>query len=185
MQFSNFIKDILNNWNVKFSHNFFIDQSNKKLECNCSSIFNYYFEKYHSKIYNKWIQDFKIPKAKDYFNFIMSEQNFRMIESVNNLKKYDFICWKKINPPKHGDTGHLMVLLDKELIDKDTLRVKVFDCSKRHHNHVFGSGSARVGYMYLILNNQVPIGYKWSDEVKKTKFTKILMGRFCSFNDLC
>lgn len=175
-----FILEILSNWTVSFSHTFEINLNSKVLKCNCSSIFNHYFEQHFFSVYNKWkALNNKSLKAKDYFFVMESGLHFKKIETIDFLKKYDFMCWKKMNPPKNGDTGHVVCVLDWKIISDDKVVITVFDCTKTPHSSDERSQACGVGEMILIVQNKIPIGYQWSNLVKKNKLTKIVMARFC------
>lgn len=121
------------------------------------------------------------PKAFEIYEWF--KQPLTAVTLKNTLSEVapgDLIIWRKLNPPKSGDTGHLAVVIEIGESDKQRLRIKVMDASKQAHDHDDRDRpGVACGWMQLTADeNNAVNGYIWSTELKKAKRTSIIIAQF-------
>ena len=94
----------------------------------------------------------------------------------------DFIAWRKLAVPKKGNSGHIVMIMEKPVEEKDgTVRIVVFDSSKsRHANDLRTKDTNGVGTgtMWFFVNKiGAPVSFYWSSRKYKPKTVPIAIGR--------
>lgn len=118
------------------------------------------------------------PKAFEIYNWFQKIPNTVTLKhTLNDVAAGDLIMWRKLNPPKTGDTGHLAVVIEVGETHHQRLPIKVMDASKQaHDNDDCERPGVACGWMQLTADEQGAVnGYIWSTEVKKAKRTSIVI----------
>ncbi|MEA3434914.1 MAG: hypothetical protein U9R43_00510 [Thermodesulfobacteriota bacterium] len=94
----------------------------------------------------------------------------------------DFIAWRKLAVPKKGNSGHIVMIMEKPVEEKDgTVRIVVFDSSKSTHakdSRPKGTSGVGIGTMWFSVDKTgAPVSYFWSSRKKKPKNLPIAIGR--------
>lgn len=107
----------------------YLDWEKELLECDCSGLITLLLLELKKEDHPLFHQFGPHPKAKDYFDFIKDHDP---ILRIQDLKRYDVLCWKKNSPPQKGDTGHLMILLNRpKKIGGLKWEIQVLEATKR------------------------------------------------------
>ena len=129
-------------------------------------------------------------KAKDFFDIFQKINNFGEYkiskEKIENVESGDILIWRKVNPPKSGDTGHIIIIKNIIEVRSNYIKVTVFDCTKLKHDNDTRSENGGVGHgeMKILIKNKDVTGYVWSKENHKNKLTHILHIRLSKKNIL-
>jgi len=96
-----------------------------------------------------------------------SHNGWLRIVRVIDAEPGDFIAWKKDPMPPKGDTGHVVMVLEKPVLESDgTVRVVVMDASKgRHANDTRKKGEDGVGsgtIWFKVDESGAPVAVHWS-----------------------
>jgi len=94
----------------------------------------------------------------------------------------DFIAWRLPVIPEKGDTGHIVILIEKPVKEKDgTVRVVVFDSSKSCHakdSRPEGTTGVGTGTMWFSADKiGAPVSFYWSSRKNKPTTVPIAIGR--------
>jgi len=94
----------------------------------------------------------------------------------------DFIAWRVPVVPTKGDTGHIAVILQKPVLEKDGIvRVVILDSTGSRHamdSRRKGSGGVGKGVMWYAVDRAgTPIAYYWSSLRREPKAVPIAIGR--------
>lgn len=90
---------------------------------------------------------------------------------LSELAVGDIILWRKNVVPSTGDSGHIAII--REILPDGW--IKVFDYTKQpHSNESCTRPGLGEGEMKLIIDGDEILGFIWSQEIKKTKMTKVL-----------
>ena len=129
------------------------------------------------------------PKAFQIYDWLSQPQSgIRLNQKLNAVQPGDIIIWRKLNPPKSGDTGHLALVLELGELDtnhqqqqqqqqQQQLSIKVMDVSRQAHDRDDRDRPGiACGWMRLTADSDGFInGYRWSTELKKAKRTQVLV----------
>ena len=120
------------------------------------------------------------PKAFQIFDWLSQPQaGIRLNNRLDAVQQGDIIIWRKVTPPKSGDTGHLALVLELGALDpnQQQLSIKVMDVSKQAHDmDDRDRPGIACGWMRLTADSDGCInGYIWSTALKKTKRTEVLV----------
>ncbi len=121
------------------------------------------------------------PKAYQIYDWLSQPQTgITLSRRLDAVQPGDIIIWRKLNPPKSGDTGHLALVLELGELDanrEQQLSIKVMDVSKQAHDlDDRDRPGIACGWMRLTADSDGCVnGYIWSTELKKAKRTQILV----------
>ena len=145
------------------------------------------------------------PKAFEIHNWLKQSPNgVNLRQQLTDIQPGQLLSWRKINPPKSGDTGHLAIVLEVLEVDQKNkltffreqhrgqhlenqlknhreksqrLSIKVLDLSKQAHDHDdLPRPGIACGWMQLTADDSgIVNGYIWSSELKKSKRTDIII----------
>lgn len=118
------------------------------------------------------------PKAFQVFDWLeQAPPGIQLYQSFAGIKPGQMIGWRKVNPPKSGDSGHLAIILKVGTQQGRTLDIQVLDCSKQAHDKDNRSRpGVACGWMQLTADDEGKInGYIWSSKLSKAKRTKVLV----------
>jgi hypothetical protein len=151
--------------------------------CDCSSYINSILSIIDKNLYLKLLGQRSRLKAIDYFELAKSNDSLIKHHSdIQKLQAGEVLVWKKENPPKSGDTGHMLVVLKKpEKIDEGRWKILVSDCTKISHDRDSREDTSKGvgrGEMILLTENSKINGYIWSTSIPKNKITEVLCMSF-------
>jgi hypothetical protein len=94
----------------------------------------------------------------------------------------DFIVWRRNPTPLKRNTGHIVIVMEKPVKEKDGgIRVVVLDSSRSRHardTRQKGDSGVGVGIMWFRVDESgVPIAIHWSSRKRKPKIYPIVIGR--------
>lgn len=120
------VLDILAEWAARPRIQFARDCVNTKTElaCDCSGLFKVLFEQCHVSM------PFQLerPKAMHFFSVLQEIGS----TSVTSLKPGHLLAWRKEQPPRSGDTGHVLITADVPIkLENNRYSVVVYDSTKR------------------------------------------------------
>lgn len=118
------------------------------------------------------------PKAFEIYDwFKQAPKAVTLKYTLADVAPGDLIMWRKVNPPKSGDTGHLAVVTETGEAHNQHLSIKVMDASKQaHDDDDRARPGVACGWMQLTADEQGAVnGYIWSTELKKAKRTAIVI----------
>jgi len=126
------------------------------------------------------------PKAFEIHDWLkQSPSGVNLKQQLSDIQPGQLLSWRKINPPKTGDTGHLAIVLEisqqvqRKAPQKNNniLSIKVMDLSRQAHDYDdLPRPGIACGWMQLTADdNGIVNGYIWSSELKKSKRTDILI----------
>ena len=82
-----------------------------------------YLLMHHQKVVPPEISE--SSKVKDLFSVALKSEHSQLI---SRIQKHDLLLWKKDNPPRSGDTGHVLVVMQAPLeISTNQYRVKILE----------------------------------------------------------
>jgi DTW domain-containing protein YfiP len=139
-----------------------------KLKCDCAGLITLLYQKVTGREYLK-----PPAKAIDYFHAFKKEisgsRQPNEQKRVMDFKKYDVLCWKKQNPPKTGDTGHLLILLSRPKKITDTsFQVKILEVNQ------FNGLEKRCLTLHSFVDGRLK-GIAWHPNTTKVKVTEIVV----------
>lgn len=113
--------------------------------------------------------EIKFERVYELYDFLLPKKVVKT--NYSSLDVGDIILWRKNIIPSKGDTGHIAII-DKIIGNG---RIRILDYSKlAHSNDDCKRPGLGYGEMNLILEDDNIVGFVWSDEIKKTKITKVL-----------
>lgn len=126
------------------------------------------------------------PTTYDYYRFFTSlgaakERYWHLIENVSQLRPGDILVFRKKN--KGPETsGHIMIVMDKPVREKNILKLRIADSAPVRHSHdtrprnVSGIG---IGTLLLKLNPKTfqPFAYAWQADSPWKQNVKFAMAR--------
>lgn len=184
------ILKIINNIHQKitetsFSRDSFIDEKKGHYHLDCSSFFSIVLNDIDKNAFNLLkSNNSNRLKASDYYDFFQNENSFGeynvVRESSLNVMAGDILIWRKINPPKSGDTGHIVIIKEVlEVVGQSEIKATVYDCTKLPHDNDTRTKQGGVGHGEMIFTfvNKSITGYIWSKLNGKNKRTEILQFR--------
>lgn len=118
------------------------------------------------------------PKAFQIYDWFKQPNTaITLKNTLADITPGDLILWRKLNPPKSGDTGHLAIVIEIGESQHRCLRIKVMDASKQAHDHDDRDRPGLAcGWMSLTADDSGYVnGYIWSAELKKSKRTSIVI----------
>ncbi len=187
-----FFKKLLlsKNNQITFSRVTKINELSGEVQADCSGIFNHFFQSRKPIFYNALVKLLSKTRlhACDYFNFFSDSKNrndgcsWKLIKDVRSILPGDIFLWKKNNIPKHGDTGHMGIFLDRPKEKNERLfSALVADVSKLAHDEDDRNQGLGNGIMYFNVDENFELtGYIWSTQRKKNKRIEILCVRLNS-----
>jgi hypothetical protein len=94
----------------------------------------------------------------------------------------DLIAWRKDFVPQKGNTGHIVIVLEKPVKEKDgAIRIIALDSSRSGHaqgTRKKGTSGVGLGFMWFRVDEAgAPIAIHWSNRKRKPKTYPIVIGR--------
>ena len=129
------------------------------------------------------------PRAKNFYDTFInlkksdSQNVWVNIKNMAKVEPGDIIAWKYSLSLKRRNTGHVIIVYKKPILEKDNLyRVVVLDSSRgRHANDTRIKGVSNgvgIGTMWFRVDKlDRPIGLYWSSKKKKESKHVIAIGR--------
>lgn len=145
----------------------------------CSGLILTLLEQHEPALLLQLCQEYRSrPKAFEIYDwFKQAPQTVTLKYTLADVVPGDLIMWRKVKPPKSGDTGHLAVVIEIGEAHNQRLSIKVMDASKQaHDDDDRARPGVACGWMQLTADEQgVVNGYIWSTELKKAKRTSIVI----------
>ncbi len=111
-----------------------------------------------------------------------ADRGWRRIVRLMDAEPGDIVAWRKDPLPKKGNTGHVLMILEKPVMEDDEMiRVRVLDASRSGHfqdTRKKGSGGVGAGMMWFRVDSEGrPVAYHWSTRKKLSGVLPIAIGR--------
>lgn len=128
-------------------------------------------------------------RAKNFYEYFKSLQSgtasnshWKAILTMKELEKGDIIAWKYDPALQKKDTGHVVIVYERPVLEESNLyRIRVIDASRGKHandSRVSGTDGIGIGEMWFRIDeNGSPVGLYWSSKEKKERQHAIAMGR--------
>ncbi|MDD2383536.1 MAG: hypothetical protein PHN18_05055 [Sulfurospirillaceae bacterium] len=127
-------------------------------------------------------------RAKNFYEFLSPliegeiVHGWMGIKQMQNVHVGDIIVWKYDPSLKKHDTGHVVMVYEKPILEEEGLwRVRVMDSTKGKHaqdSRGQNENGLGIGTMWFRVNKEdFPIALHNSDKLKKPVFRDIAMGR--------
>lgn len=127
-------------------------------------------------------------RAQNFYDYFKSLQNvssqkeWMPILRIKDLEEGDIIAWKYDPSLQKKDTGHVVIVQQKPLLEEGNLyRIRVIDSSKgKHANDTRAKEKDGIGsgdMWFRVDESDYPIGLYWSSKEKKESQHPIAMGR--------
>lgn len=126
------------------------------------------------------------PTTYDYYRFFTNltaakERYWDLIENVSQLRPGDILVFRKKNQGAET-SGHIMIVMDKPVREKNILKVRIADSAPFRHSHdtrpkhVSGIG---IGTLLLKVNPETyqPFAYAWKADSPWKQNVKFAMAR--------
>ncbi len=173
-----------------YEHKRFVDETSGTYNVDCSSFIGFIIEKVSPKANAILPIDapHKRALAKNFYEFLQGlsasevKDGWMGIARMDELEKGDIIAWK-YDPSLHKtDTGHVVMVYEKPILEADgRYKIRVMDSSKgKHANDSRDETSTGIGIgtmWFRVDEHGVPNGLYWSDKSKKISEHAIAMGR--------
>lgn len=174
-----------------YEHKTVIDESKGVYIVDCSAFVCYILNKVSPLAHSSLPIDknHTHARAKNFYDYFKSLQNstssnshWMAILSIKELEKGDIIAWKYDPVLQKKDTGHVVIVHEKPVLEEPNLyRVRILDASKGKHandsraKEADGIGSGEM--WFRVDTNNAPTGLHWSSKEKKESNHPIAMGR--------
>jgi len=173
-----------------YEHKAFVDETHGIYVLDCSSFMGLVIRKIAPKAYTALPIDapHKRPRAKNFYAFLNalepheSRDGWLGIKRMEEVKKGDIIAWKYAQNSNKQDTGHVVMVYEKPILEANGFyQVRVMDSSKGKHAHDSrgeGQSGIGIGTMWFSVDKEgIPNGVLWSDRSTKVAEHAIAMGR--------
>ncbi len=127
------------------------------------------------------------PRAVDFTAIFACARNtpvpgWEAVPRVVDALPGDFIAWRREVLPEKGNTGHIVMILEKPVRESDgTVRVRIFDATTGPHGddtRPEGTTGVGVGTMWFRVDARGrPVAYHWSTRHYKPRTEPIALGR--------
>lgn len=130
----------------------------KGLSCDCAGLITILLDNFQGE---------KSPNLKAYEYFELFEaQNPKT--NIHELKRFDVLVWRKLTPPKSGDTGHILIITSRpKKLKDDHYEIKVLEVNR------YNGLVERTIELTTFKDGKLK-GVAWHPEKKKVKETEIL-----------
>lgn len=107
---------------------------------------------------------------------------WQRIKKLMDAEPGDLIAWKKEPAPQKGNTGHVVILLERPVLEDDTtVRALVLDSACSGHaqdSRAKGETGVGRGYIWFRVDKMgTPVAVHWSDRRRKPSKYPIVIGR--------
>jgi hypothetical protein len=173
-----------------YDHKAFIDETSGVYRVDCSSFLGFIIGKISKEAYDSLPIDtpHKRPRAKNFYDYFHAldehekQGGWMGIKRIFDLEKGDIIAWKYDPSLGKKDTGHVVMVYEKPILEKDgRYKVRVMDSSKGKHaedSRGENQSGIGVGTMWFRVDSEgVPNGLYWSERSPKISEHAIAMGR--------
>jgi DTW domain-containing protein YfiP len=158
-----FINKVLKLSKREFSRLRLLDFEAETISTDCMGLI--YLLMSHQKVLPPEIS--QASKVKDLFDLALKAQ---YEQSVLEVQKHDLLMWKKDNPPQSGDTGHVLLAMDKpQKISPTLFKLKILEVSR------FSNGPVQREVTLQVTEQGRITGIQWHPDSKKIKQTKIII----------
>lgn len=138
--------------------------SPKGLSCDCAGLITLLLKE--QNLFPKEL--IETPKVKDYFEWLASSPEKKT--TIQEIDRYDVLAWKKENPPKSGDTGHILLLLRRpKKLGNNEYQVQILEVNR------FDGISKRIVHLTTYNDGRLK-GIQWHPHNQKVKETTLLAG---------
>ncbi len=138
--------------------------------------------------------DHRHARAKNFYDAFLNAQvgnthnGWQRILRLMDAEPGDLIVWRRNPKPPTGNTGHIVVVMEKPVKEKDGgMRVVVFDSSRRRHardTRQKGDSGVGEGIMWFRVDESgAPVAIHWSNRKKRPKTCPIVIGRAIDIPD--
>lgn len=132
--------------------------------------------------------DLNRPLARDFHTVFMDtpverpRNGWLRIIRLEDAEPGDFIVWRRMPRDSNGNTGHIVIVMEKPVIEKDVhARVTVLDASQNRHaqdSRKKGDNGVGTGVMWFEIDKKgAPVALYWSDPKRKPEAYPIAIGR--------
>lgn len=127
-------------------------------------------------------------RAKNFYDTFSSSpiakgrNGWMRIIKIMETEPGDFIAWRKNTFVRRGNTGHVVIVLQKPVMEENgNVRLVVMDASRSGHSRDTrkkGESGVGVGVMWFKVDEHgAPKGVLWSSRAKTIKYYPIAIGR--------
>ena len=111
-----------------------------------------------------------------------AKNGWQRIVRLMDSEPGDLIAWRKDPVPQKGNTGHIVIVLEKPVKEKDgTIRIVALDSSRSGHSQdTRKKGASGVGFgcmWFRVDEAGMPIALHWSNRGRKPTAVPIVIGR--------
>ncbi len=175
----------------RYEHQAMMDENKGIYALDCSSFMGHLLKKVSPKAYEALPIDapHKRPRAKNFYDFLVALPEEKVyhdwihLSTFSAVEKGDIIVWKYDQSLGKKDTGHVVMVYEKPLKEKEgRYKVVVLDSSKgthaddsRAHKKEGGIGTGTM--WFHVDKDDKPIGLYWSDRSSKMSQHRIVLGR--------
>ncbi|UCG67214.1 MAG: hypothetical protein JSW12_09610 [Deltaproteobacteria bacterium] len=111
-----------------------------------------------------------------------AKNGWQRIVRLMDAEPGDLIAWRKDPVPQKGNTGHIVIVLEKPVKEKDgAIRIIALDSSRSGHaqgTRKKGDSGVGVGIMWFRVDEAgAPIALHWSNRKRKPETYPIVIGR--------
>lgn len=185
------IEKVLKNMKkTSYTHITDIDEQKGRYYLDCSGLAFYLLRKTAPvSLANVPIREGKVRPQAVCFHTIFSKSpkkksvnGWLSIPHLIDAEPGDFIAWRKMIISEKGDTGHIVVVMEKPVLEEDgKIMVKILDSAKSGHSsdsrtsQITGIGT---GTIWFNVNKKgEPVSYYWSSKSINPKSLPIAIGR--------
>lgn len=154
----------------------------------CSNYVDLILKKIHPRAYSRLVNWSKSEKPTTYhyyhfFKLATGRQHYwNIIDDAKKLQPGDIIVFRNKKNLRHESNGHIMVVMDKPVGDKNRLVLRIADSAPYRHSHdtrPFRVSGIGIGTIVLKVNPKTsqPSAYAWSLKSEWKKNVVFAMAR--------
>ncbi len=183
-------RQILSNLrSTQYSHRPMVDAKTGTYRLDCSALAEYLIRFSSAQALTMVAADAgHRRRAKNFYDTIANapliqySSGWQIIPSLLSARPGDFIVWRKNPMPPKGDTGHILMVMQKPVRESQTrVRVAVLDASRSGHAHDTrkpGDSGVGTGTMWFRVDGHgAPVAVYWSNPLASPKVYTTVIGR--------